>query len=74
MKRLLAFLFWVLPLYAQSNTGELRLLVMDPAGFGVRSSVVLVSDANHYRQSFFTDDTGKLVVKRLRFWGVSPGR
>jgi len=67
MKRLLAFLFWVLPLYAQSNTGELRLLVMDPAGFGVRSSVVLVSDANHYRQSFFTDDTGKLVVKRLAF-------
>ena len=67
MKRWLFLVLWVLPLSAQSNTGELRLKVTDPAGLGVKSTVELVSKANHYRQSFLTDDAGDLVVKRLPF-------
>jgi len=67
MNRILVFFLLVAPLFAQSNTGELRLKVTDPAGLGVKSSVELVSEANHYRQSFLTDDAGDLVVKRLPF-------
>src|SRR5271165_6022900 len=67
MNRILTFLLLVAPLFAQSNTGELRLRVTDPAGLGIKSSVELVSEANHYRQAFFTDDAGDLVVKRLPF-------
>ncbi len=53
--------------------GELRLKVTDPAGLGVKSSVELVSEANHYREAFLTDDAGDLVVKRLAVWDVQPG-
>jgi len=67
MKHVLTFFLLVAPLFAQSNTGELRLKVTDPAGLGVKSSVELVSEANHYRRSFVTDDVGDLVVKRLPF-------
>jgi len=67
MTRILTFFLLVAPLFAQSNTGELRLKVTDPAGLGVQSSVELVSEANHYRQAFLTDDAGDLVVKRLPF-------
>src|SRR5271167_4014860 len=67
MNRILAFLLLAVPLFAQSNTGELRLKVTDPAGLGVQSSVELVSEANHYRQTFLTDDAGNLAVKRLPF-------
>ena len=73
MKIILAVLLLVAPLFAQSNTGELRLKVTDPAGLGIKSAVELVSEANHYRQSFVTDDAGDLVVKRLAFWSVQPG-
>src|SRR3974377_1221220 len=66
MNRIFITLFlFVSPLFAQSNTGELRLKVTDPAGLGVKSSVELVSEANHYRRSFLTDDAGELLVKRL---------
>src|SRR5208337_4424397 len=67
MNRILVVFLLVAPLFAQSNTGELRLRVTDPAGLGIKSSVELVSEANHYRQAFFTDDAGDLVVKRLPF-------
>ena len=67
MKSLLSFLLWTLPLVAQSNMGELRLKVTDPAGLGVKSTVELVSEANHYRESLLTDEAGNLVVKRLPF-------
>ena len=67
MNRILTLFLLVAPLFAQSNTGELRLKVTDPAGLGVQSSVQLVSDANHYSQAFLTDDAGDLVVKRLPF-------
>ena len=63
----LCVLLWAPTLFAQSNTGELRLRVTDTAGLGVKSLVQLVSHANHYQQSFETDDAGVLVVKRLYF-------
>jgi hypothetical protein len=58
---------WILPLSAQSNIGELRLKVIDPNGLGVKSSVELISEANHYQQSFLTDDAGALDIRRLPF-------
>ena len=51
MKRWLFLALGGLPLFAQSNTGELRLKVTDPTGLAVKSSVEMVSEANHYRQS-----------------------
>ena len=41
MNKILVLLLLVAPLFAQSNTGELRLKVTDPAGLGIKSSVVL---------------------------------
>ena len=64
---LLSALLWVLPLCAQSNTGELRIKVTDPAGLGVKSSVQLVSEANQIRKTLLTDDAGNLVAKLLPF-------
>jgi len=54
-------------LFGQSNMGELRLKVTDPAGLGVECSVELVSEANQFRRVFATDEAGNLVVKRLPF-------
>jgi TonB-dependent Receptor Plug Domain len=54
-------------LFAQSNSGELRLTVVDPTRLGVKSSVHLVSEANEYSQSFITDSAGGLTVRRLPF-------
>jgi len=51
----------------QSNTGELRLTVIDPSGLGLKSTVEVVSDANQYRYTFTTDDQGNLDVKRLPY-------
>ena len=54
-------------LCAQSNNGELRLKVTDPAGLGVKSSVQLVSEVNQVRKILVTDDAGNLVAKLLPF-------
>ena len=35
-----------LPLYCQSNRGELRLKVTDPSGLGVKATVVIICEAN----------------------------
>jgi len=67
MRSLLVFLFWAIPLLAQSNSGELRLKVTDPDGFGVKSSVQLVSEVNQLRKSLLTDEGGNLVAKLLPF-------
>src|SRR5882724_3175129 len=64
---LILYLFCAVPAFAQSNTGELRLSVKDPSGLAVRSSVELISEANRFRQSYETDDTGNLFAKRLAF-------
>src|SRR6202046_1782637 len=65
----LATLFFLIasPLFAQSNTGELRLQVTDPAGLGVKTSVQIVSEANQYRNILTTSDQGTLSVQRLPY-------
>jgi outer membrane cobalamin receptor len=65
--RLVLFLFWAVPLFAQSNSGELRLKVTDPTGLGVKSSVQLVSEVNQFRKTLVTDEVGNLVAKLLPF-------
>jgi hypothetical protein len=68
LKRI-AWLFFccVLPLYCQSNRGELRLKVVDPSGLGVKATVLIVSEANQYRISLTTSEQGTLEVPRLSF-------
>ena len=60
-------LFCALPLLAQSNSGELRLRVVDPSGRGIRTAVQLLSEANQYRTTLHTDDGGNLDVHRLPY-------
>jgi hypothetical protein len=69
MKRalIIAALLWAIPMLAQSNTGELRLTVTDPAGLGVKSTVELISEGNEYRHTFTTDDQGNLDARRLPY-------
>jgi len=66
-RTLLFLLLCCFPVFAQSNGGELRLKVTDPAGLGIASSVELVSEVNQYRNLFATDDGGSLIAKRLPF-------
>ncbi|MBZ5608518.1 MAG: TonB-dependent receptor [Acidobacteriia bacterium] len=54
-------------LFAQSETGELRLKVSDEAGLAVPSSVELVSQSNQVRRKLDTGNDGMLVIKRLPF-------
>ena len=56
-----------LPLFCQSNRGELRVRVLDPSGHGVKTAVHIVSQANEYRTTLQTDDQGNLEVQRLPF-------
>jgi hypothetical protein len=65
--RLLCGLFAALNLFAQANTGELRLVVVDPSGSPVQATVELVSAANQYSRSFEADAEGRVVAKRLPF-------
>ncbi len=69
MRRLLHFgiLLFALPLAAQSNSGELHLKVTDPQGFGVKTTIALISQANEFHNTFVTDDSGALIAKRLPF-------
>jgi hypothetical protein len=64
---LLPLLFMAIPISSQSNSGELRLTVNDPAGLALKSTVQIVSQGNDYRQTFTTNDHGKLDVKRLHY-------
>ena len=66
-KSCLILILWAIPLFAQSNSGELRLKVLDPAGLGLKSTVELVSEANQYHYTFTTDDQGNLDAKRLPY-------
>jgi hypothetical protein len=67
LRRFLTFLLFAVPLLGQGRTGELRLKVTDPSGLGVKSSVRLVSEANHILETTWTDDAGYLVAKHLFF-------
>jgi outer membrane cobalamin receptor len=59
--------FFAAAAFGQSNTGELRLQVRDPAGLGLRASVSVVSEANQFRGAYTSDDAGNVTVKRLPF-------
>ncbi len=66
-KSLFIFFCCALPLFAQSNSGELRLTVLDPSGRGVKTTVHLISEANQYTNSLSTNEQGKLNIQRLPF-------
>jgi hypothetical protein len=66
-KLIITVLLWALPLLAQSNSGELRLKVTDPAGLGVKTTVQIISKANQYRNSLATSEQGNLDVQRLPY-------
>jgi hypothetical protein len=66
-KPIIAVLLWGLPLLAQSNDGELRLKVTDPAGLGVKITVQIVSRANQYRYTLATSEQGSVDVQRLPY-------
>jgi hypothetical protein len=53
--------------YGQSNRGELRLRVTDPAGLGIKTTVRITSEANEYRNTLTTTEEGSLNVQRLPF-------
>ena len=55
------------PAFGQSNTGELRLTVTDPAGGAVTAQVELVCESNQYHLIFTTDDKGSLDARRLPY-------
>lgn len=53
--------------FCQTNTGEIRFHITDPAGLGVKATVTIVSEANQYRRSLATNELGNLTVQRLPF-------
>ena len=68
MKRFAALFFiCALPLFCQSNSGELRLKVTDPSSLGVKTTVQITSEANQYRNALATSDQGTLDVQRLPY-------
>jgi hypothetical protein len=54
-------------LFAQSNSGELRLKVTDPTGLGVKTTIQISSKANQYRSSLTTSEQGVLNIQRLPY-------
>jgi hypothetical protein len=62
-------LLWLsaLSAYGQSNSGELRLHVADPAGNGIAVTVHVLSEANQYSAYLATDRQGNLDVARLPY-------
>jgi hypothetical protein len=68
MKRIAAILLLcVWPLLGQSNSGELRLRVVDPAGLSVKTTVRVVARTNQYRNLLETSDQGSLSIQRLPY-------
>jgi hypothetical protein len=68
MKRfVILFVLYALPLFCQSNSGELHLKVTDPSGVGVKAMVRITSEANQYRNALSTSEQGTLVVQRLPY-------
>ncbi len=67
IKGLALWLLCVLPLFGQSNSGELRLTITDPAGLPVKTTVQIDSLANGYRATLGTNDQGRLDLQRLPY-------
>ena len=60
MKRwMVIFILTAMPVFAQTNTGELRLKVVDPQGLAAKTSVELRCDANQYQAVFSSDESGE---------------
>jgi len=55
------------PLFAQSNSGELRLKVTDPTGQGVKTLVQITCASNQYSNILATSDQGDLDIERLPY-------
>lgn len=60
-------LLLALPLFAQSNAGELHLKVLGPDLQPLKASIELFSDSLQFHRSFSTDDSGEIVVRNLPF-------
>ena len=67
LKPLLILFLCLVPLLAQSNSGELRLKVTDPDGLGVKSSVELSSEATQFHRNYSTDPSGGLTTRNMPF-------
>lgn len=66
-KFLFLFLVSVSPIFCQTNTGELRLSIIDPSRLAVKTEVEIVSEANQYRSVLTTTHEGKLDVQHLPY-------
>lgn len=53
--------------FSQSNSGEVRLHVVDPSGRGIQVTAHIVSEANQYSANLRTDKQGNLDVSRLPY-------
>jgi hypothetical protein len=68
LHRFVASLVLLAPcLYAQTDTGELRITVTDETQRPLPATLILVSEANEYRRTFQTDSAGHLSVSRLPY-------
>ncbi len=54
-------------LFAQSDLGELRLMVVDPSGSRVKTEVLISSAGNQYRNALATNEQGSLNLHRLPY-------
>lgn len=63
----LLILIFIPAVFAQVNTGELRLTVTDSSSAAVPAKIEITSKANQYDQSFDADAQGNVVAKRLPF-------
>ena len=67
MTRLVLALLVAFGQFALPDSGELRIVVTDPAGLAVSGPVVLESDVNQVSQRLDTDAGGIATAKRLPF-------
>lgn len=67
MIRLLCGLLIVCSLFGQANSGELRLLAVDPSGAPIPASADIVSQVNQYHRTLEADASGRIIAKRLAF-------
>ena len=68
MKRCLILLLLVaLPVFSQSNCGEVLLRVTGPSGLGIQAAVHIYSQATQYNANLETDKLGNLDIARLPY-------
>jgi hypothetical protein len=68
VRRYISLLFFIaLPVFSQSNSGELRIHVADPSGHGIHATIHLLSQANQYSADLETDKQGDMDVVSLPY-------